>query len=217
MRFVPTGAVYQDDDDKLRQESRNGIIQAQYVIFLAQNWTAESRLTSDIVLELQRLAVNQIYRCAGHFRDGPVKLSAGGHITPDAELVAGLVDEMCAYVNEHWEKRHALHVAAYLMWRLNWIHPFFGGNGRSSRSISYLIMCVLLGFVLPGEKAIPEFIAEERTPYYVALRDADAHWKEGRLDLTKMESLLSSLLAKQLAQFHSQVTGNALPEMQKNG
>jgi Fic family protein len=93
------------------------------------------------------------------------------------------------------------------MWRMNWIHPFFGGNGRSARAISYLVLCARLGFVLPGEKTIPEFIAEERTPYYRALRDADAAWNEGRLDVSRMESLMSSLLAKQLVQIHEKATG----------
>lgn len=211
-RIVPTGVLYKDDEDKLRQESRNGVIQTQYVFHLIQTWTPQSRLTKDIILELQRLAVNQIYRCGGHFRNGPVTLSTGGHIPPDHDHVEGLVDQMCEYVNARWEERHAIHVAAYLMWRLNWIHPFFGGNGRTSRSISYLVMCVLLGRLLPGEKAIPHFISEEKTPYYRALRDADGHWSNGVVNVSEMESLISSLLAKQLATFFSQLTGQPLPE-----
>jgi hypothetical protein len=32
----------------------------------------------------------------------------------------------------------AIHLAAYLMWRLNWIHPFADGNGRTARMTSYV-------------------------------------------------------------------------------
>ena len=48
-------------------------------------------------------------------------------------MVAELVEDMCDYVNENWEAKSAIHLAAYIMWRLNWIHPFADGNGRLSR------------------------------------------------------------------------------------
>ena len=67
--FVPKGIAYRDLEDKVRQESRNGVIQAQFVIHTASNWNQERRITPDLLRELQRLAVNQIYRCAGSFRD----------------------------------------------------------------------------------------------------------------------------------------------------
>jgi|SRR5689334_9436488 len=205
--FVPKGAIYRDEDDKRQQESRNGVIQARFVIHTASNWTTGSQITPDLLLELQRLAVNQIYRCAGNFRDGPVYLKGGTHEPPPWEQVRGLVDEMCRYVNESWPTATPVHIAAYLMWRMNWIHPFFGGNGRSARGISYLALCAKLNFALPGEKTIPEFIAEERTPYYAALRAADAAWKEQKLDVSAMEELISDLLAKQLVQVHEKATG----------
>jgi hypothetical protein len=44
------------------------------------------------------------------------------------------------------------------MWSMNWIHPFFGGNGRTARALSYLVLSVKLGFVRPGTKTIPELI-----------------------------------------------------------
>ncbi|MBL8221394.1 MAG: Fic family protein, partial [Bryobacterales bacterium] len=34
-----------------------------------------------------------------------------------------------------------------VMWRLNWIHPFFGGNGRTARSASYLVLCASLNSI----------------------------------------------------------------------
>jgi Fic family protein len=43
-----------------------------------------------------------------------------------------------------------IHLAAYLMWRLNWIHPFADGNGRTSRIISYVVLSIRAGAILPG-------------------------------------------------------------------
>src|SRR5437660_648445 len=111
---------------------------------------------------------------------------------------------MCRYVNEHWraadeDLKDALHLAAYLMWRLNWIHPFRDGNGRTSRAVSYLILTIRLGQILGGKPTIADQIVDNKDPYYKALDDADAAWKENRLDLTAMEKLLNRLLEVQLA------------------
>ncbi len=84
------------------------------------------------------------------------------------------------------------------MWRINWIHPFAGGNGRTSRAVSYLVLLAKLGYALPGTRTIPDQIVDNRPPYYEALDAADLAWKRGNLDASKMEKLLSSLLAKQL-------------------
>jgi hypothetical protein len=85
---------------------------------------------------------------------------------------------------------------------------FFGGNGRSARALSYLDLCVKLGFALPGQKTIPELIMDEREPYYGALREADRHFEQsGVIEVSRMEVLLDSLLAKQLVAIHQAASG----------
>jgi Fic family protein len=204
--FVPKGSCYRDLEDKRLVESRNGVIQAEFVLYTASNWRPGDRLTPELLRELQRLAVTQIYRCAGHFRDGPVSLQGARHAPPDHTEVPMLVDEMCAYVNTNWGKP-PVHLCAYLMWRVNWIHPFFGGNGRTSRAVSYLVLCAALGFQLPGDPTIPDLIVADRDPYYDALRKADAACDLGKVDVSAMEDLMGSLLAKQLLAIHDQATG----------
>ncbi len=81
---------------------------------------------------------------------------------------------------------------------MNWIHPFVDGNGRTSRAVSYLVLCARLGYVLPGTITIPEQISKNKTPYYEDLEAADTANASGKLDLTVMEQLLESLLANQL-------------------
>ena len=93
------------------------------------------------------------------------------------------------------------------MWRINWIHPFFGGSGRTARVVAYLILSAKLGFRLPGEKTIPDMIVTCREPYYDALRKADLAFESGTLDISAMEDLMASLLAKQLIGIHEQATG----------
>jgi Fic family protein len=79
---------------------------------------------------------------------------------------------------------------------MNWIHPFTDGNGRTARAVAYLVLCVRLGYRLPGTRTIPELIAADKDPYYSALEAADAG------DLTVLEKLLASLLARQLYDVH---------------
>src|SRR5262249_39451819 len=156
----------------------NGVIQARYIVHTASNWSPDQRVTPALLLELQRLAVNQIYRRAGCFRDGPVLLACADHTPPAHEDSPSLVDQLCDYLNGHWANSPAVMLSAHAMWRVNWIHPFFGGNGRSSRGVAYLVLCAKLGYPLPGEKTIPEFIAEDRIPYYAALREADSAYSK---------------------------------------
>lgn len=113
-----------------------------------------------------------------------------------------MVEDLCDYVNENWGRRNALHLCAYVMWRLNWIHPFTDGNGRTSRATSYMVLCIRLGYLLPGKNTIPDQIAGDRTPYYRALEAADEALRSGSIDLTQMEELLSGMLAKQLVAVH---------------
>jgi Fic family protein len=177
------------------------------VLHYAEEWKpGETRLTPDLVREFQRLAINQIYSCAGSFRDGPVRIAGVKHQPPPHAEVVLLVDGLCAYVNENWHM-HAVRLSSYVMWRLNWVHPFYGGNGRTSRAVSYLILCAKLGFRLPGETTIPDRIVEHRAAYVDALQSADTASEEGKVDVSAMEDLVGSLLAAQLVDIHSVATG----------
>ena len=118
---------------------------------------------------------------------------------PKAHLVPGLMEEMCDYVNEHWTEAQALHLCAYVMWRLNWIHPFVDGNGRTSRAVAYLVLCSKVGYALPGSRTLPEQISANKTPYYNALEAADEALRStGEIDVSVMEKLLDEYLAEQL-------------------
>ena len=95
-------------------------------------------LRPSIIQRLQRLAIKDIYTCAGNFRTGPVFIKGTTHQPPDPETVSEHVEEMCDYVNNKWAESSPMHLAAFLMWKLNWIHPFSGGNGAGPyRTLCY--------------------------------------------------------------------------------
>jgi len=101
-------------------------------------------------------------------------------------------------VNEHLKTANAIHLSAYVLWRLNWIHPFADGNGRTSRAVMYLVLNIRLDALLAGSPTIPDQIAADKRPYYKALESADEAWKSEVLDVSAMEKLLEGMLAKQL-------------------
>jgi Fic family protein len=185
-------------EEKALLEARNGLLQFDEVLRLVDQSASGLRLRPSIIQRLQRLAIQDIYTCAGNYRTSPVNIQGTTHQPPPASDVSEQVEEMCEYVNTSWQ-RSPLHLAAYTMWRVNWIHPFAGGNGRTSRAVSYLVLCARLGYRIPGTRTIPEQIVANRQPYYEALDSADAAWSEGRLDTSLMEKLIEDMLAVQLS------------------
>ncbi len=166
------------------------------------------KLRPSLIFSLQREALQGISAYAGVQRPAAVEIRGSKHEPVGAHLVQGLLEELCDYVNDNWEKVTAVHLAAYVMWRLNWIHPFADGNGRTSRVLSFVVLSMKLGFVLPGSPTLPELVIQHRVDYEDALDAADAAWKEGKVvDVTAMERLIESLLAKQLARVYEMAGG----------
>jgi Fic family protein len=192
-------ALYESEAQKVSLIERNIVLQFEEVIRLASEVGNSLNLTSQVVKDLHRLAMQDIYSCAGRFRTHSVKIKGSSHKPPRWDHVEGLVQGMCERANESTDW-NPVKTAAFLLWRMNWIHPFGGGNGRTSRAVTYLALCVRLGFLLPGEPTIAEHIDSNRILYIEALRDADEAWKKSSIiDVSRMESLLSDMLKRQLA------------------
>lgn len=198
-----------DPKAKAEAEARNGLKQYDVGIQIIQTAIERQsfKLRPSMILGLQREALNGISIYAGNFRPAGVKIEGSKHAPPGAHQVPELVEDMCDYVNENWEASTPIHLGAYIMWRLNWIHPFADGNGRTSRIASYVVLSVRAGVLLPGTPTIPDQIVDNRKPYFDALDDADAKYREGKQDVSKMEELLGRLLAQQLASFYQSVGG----------
>lgn len=193
--------VIGNDWERKDAEALNGLRQADALMELIDYFLHPERpfrLRASQILHLQRLALEGLSAYAGNYRPGGVEIEQSEHAPPPAHLVAELVEDMCDYVNENWQTESAVHLAAYVMWRLNWIHPFADGNGRTSRAVSYLLLCVKLGYRLPGSRTIPLQISEDRQPYFNAIEAADVAARDGHVDVSKMETLIEHLLAEQL-------------------
>ena len=200
--------------EKAEKEAANALLQADRVrdyILESIDRGGRFRLRPSMLLDLNRCAIEGLDAYAGSWRPGGVIINESKHTPPEGHLVAELVEDLCDYVNDNWETASGIHLASVVMWRLNWIHSFTEGNGRTSRATSYLVLCAKEQFLLPGGYSIPEQIVENRQPYYEALEDGDSRFEEngGQLNeevVPKMEYLLAGMLAKQLTIRHQNAT-----------
>jgi fido (protein-threonine AMPylation protein) len=161
-----------------------------------------------VLWALNHIAVANISQFAGRFREEPIYLKY--HTPPPFKQVPPLMDQFISTVHENWYGWTPTELAAYGLWRLNWIHPFIEGNGRTARAACYYLLCVRGGGLLGGEKIVPERIREDREPYYAALKAADRAWAEGHLNTSEMETYLARLVTEQGSTFDMPVEDTAV-------
>lgn len=150
------------------------------------------------------IAVTNISAFGGRYREEPIYV--GSHKPPHFKEVPDWMDRFISNIHENWYIWSPTELAAYGLWRLNWIHPFVEGNGRTARAACYYLLCVRSGNLQPGRKIVPERIRENRGGYEQALMAADAAWDAGDLDFTGMEDYLA-------AHFKAQLDDDGLPPM----
>lgn len=145
---------------------------------------------------LNHVAVANISAFGGRYRSEPIYV--GNHRPPHFNEVNEWMDRFISNVHENWFIWTPIELAAYVLWRLNWIHPFIEGNGRTARAACYYVLCVRSGGLQAGEKILPELIRENRDGYERALMAADEAWDGGNLDFVDMEAYLAELVDQQV-------------------
>jgi Fic family protein len=193
------GPLLCDPSEKAQLEGANGLAQVEYIDELISREVHDLRESH--VRELHRLAVEGIYPCGAKYRDArmQVRIQNSPHEIPAPAFVPALVVEAIEWINHQKGQLSPLDRAAYALWRFNWIHPFSGGNGRTSRGIAYLIICMDNNAMLPGKPNMPTLIYDNRDEYIVAFRAVDAAEAAGKTDLSAMSGFLRRMLTMQLA------------------
>jgi len=146
---------------------------------------------------LNAAAVANIAQFGGRYRKSPIYV--GRHVPPHFNDVPDEMDRFLSVVHENWTViENPLTLPAYALWRMNWIHPFVEGNGRTARAACYYLICMKQGRLLGGDKIVPERIRENREPYYAALKAADDAWDAGHFDVNQLSRYLGGLLRDQI-------------------
>jgi Fic family protein len=201
-----------DPDEIARREAENGLRQFSLTLEIIRAHVKDEerpfRLRAGPILQLHKEALDGLHRFAGTYRNTPVKIGGSKHEPPHESMVADEIQSMCEYVNDNWVTKGAAHLAAYVLWKMNWIHPFADGNGRTARAVSYVVFCIKLDGLLPGTPTIPEQIAIDKKPYYKGLELADEAWRAtGEVDVSALENMLNNMLAAQLLNATKEAAG----------
>ncbi len=213
---ISEGTTIVDEEHRAALEAENALLQFDRVLDLIDEAVRDGRpfrLRPSTILGLHAEAMRGLHARAGTFRNAKVEIGGSRHQPPREHLVAGMVEDLCDWVNERWISASVIELCAYIMWRLNWIHPFADGNGRTSRAVAYLVLCIRAGARLPGTPTIPEQIADNKRPYYDALERADLNDAEGHEDVSELLKLLELYLTKQLAALLVSATSGDVPSI----
>lgn len=154
-------------------------------------------LSQTIIKALNYHAITCLHTNAGEFR--PCQVTVGSYNPPQHFRVQALMDDFVNTVNRRFDSIDIFTLAAYVLWRMNWIHPFINGNGRTARATCLYIICLKAGGWLPGKYILPELIKKNRAEYVDALKDADQKYMQaGQIDVTILQNLLRRLIEEQI-------------------
>jgi Fic family protein len=135
-------------------------------------------LSQHIIKALNFHAISCLHIHAGEYR--PCVVTAGQHHPPEHYRVPALMDDFVNVVNRNWEQTDAVALATLVLWRLNNIHPFINGNGRTARASCYYVLCVKAGNLLPGTTILPELIRQNHQEYVMLTRSRRAMFRPQR-------------------------------------
>ncbi len=170
-------------------------------------------LSIEVIKALNYHAISCLHVSPGEFRPCAVKVGEGddAYIPPAPFQVPALMQMFTNLVNRNWVENDGVTLAAYVLWRMNHIHPFVNGNGRTARVSAYFVLCLKTGGWLPGKRLLPERLVENRPEYVAALKAADAAANLGVLDFSVLHAMIVRLLDEQMTEADEGQTAEVTP------
>lgn len=159
--------------------------------------TNQAFLSNGILKALNFQAITCLHPSAGEYR--PCEVRVGSHEPPMQFRVAALMENFINTVNRDWKQSDPILLGAFILRRLNYIHPFVNGNGRTARAACYFAICARVGGWLPGSPILPARLKLNDEEHLSAIRHADATLGTGSVDLLPLHGLIEKLLREQLA------------------
>jgi hypothetical protein len=164
-------------------------------------------LSQNIIKALNFHAIACLHVNAGEYR--PCGVTVGHYTPPDHYRVPALMDDFVNFVNLNIVLADPVYLSAFVLWKLNHIHPFINGNGRTARAACYFILCLKSNGWIEGSPILPQLLDRDHNDYIKAIQHADTSLLSGALDLTPLHALISKLLQEQMASINS--AANAVP------
>lgn len=127
----------------------------------------KNTVSERFIRSLNQIVMRDVdWEWAGKYRNSAVIIGGADHKPPEALEIPKLMRNLIDWVGDNKKKMHPVELASVLHHKLVYIHPFFDGNGRTSR-LAMNIILMQSGFPL----AI--VLKSDRKKYYQTLSLAD--------------------------------------------
>lgn len=157
-------------------------------------------ISTTIIKAFNYHAIACLHINAGEYRPSPIVVRGSNRQFPEHYQVPELMNDFINNVNRYWDSTDYLMLSAYGLWRLNHIHPFVNGNGRTARALCYFVVCAKLGVWLHGRPILPELIYRNREEYVFLLENIDKAVMENEPAYNASLKLLGKFIGKLLKQ-----------------
>lgn len=146
-------------------EARNHQEALEYLYDLVEK-EKRNTFSENLIRSLNQIVQQNIDKeWAGRYRNSAVIIGGAKHRPPEAIDVPNLMREMIEWYSDN-KKMHPIELASIIHHRITNIHPFFDGNGRTSRLVMNIIL-MQAGFPLVV------VMKNDRKRYYATLSVAD--------------------------------------------
>ena len=147
-------------------EAKNHQEALEYLYVLVEK-DKKNTFSENLIRSLNQIVQQNIDRqWAGRYRNSAVIIGGADHTPPEALEISKLMRNLIKWVGENKKKIHPVELASILHHDLVFIHPFFDGNGRTSR-LAMNIILMQVGFPLVI------VLKNDRKKYYQTLSLAD--------------------------------------------
>ncbi len=127
----------------------------------------KNTISGNLIKQIHSLVVKESdSQIAGIYRSGDVLISGSGHTPPSGFEIQAEMDKMIRWLKREKDNLHIVELSAMLHHKLVAIHPFWDGNGRTSR----IIMNILL---MNAGYPMAIILKNDRKRYYRVLSEAD--------------------------------------------
>lgn len=174
-----------------------------YPLYVPEGPEIKIRIDKSLICDLHRKAAHGVVEWTpGRVRTEDVFVRDHNDVdvyTPPNYLEVDAKFSELIEVFNNSQDRDTEYLAALAIWLVNWVHPFYNANGRTSRALGYLVLCI--GHRIPTPPGFNTFFSQlsDRKPEYVrCIRDADASYAKGVIDVSGMQAFVEELFLKQL-------------------
>ena len=136
----------------------------------------KKQLDEDALFALHKIILKNINDTdAGYYRSANVMITGAVHIPPSGVKIQRLMNEFFEWYYKNKSKLSVAELAAWVHYKIVWIHPFIDGNGRTARLLMNLLLI---------QKGYPPAVIlnVDRRKYYRLLKEADRENYNGFMD-----------------------------------